>query len=198
MNNKGPLLRKYSIMLAMFILLAFQNVLADAENEIVIDGAVLKISETANSAAINIELNNSSHKVEAIIVENPKRLVFDIKVLSSKGGKNLNISSQLFKKVRIGLHRDKTRIVLDCNSEDISNLQNLSVGDKISFTVSGSSSPTEKIEKAIKPSPTPEISNKSNEKKLDKSEPIIDSEAGVVKEPPAKASPHPTPTASSE
>ena len=157
---------------------------ADSENEILIDGAKIEVSESSanDTASFNFTLNNPKNKVTAIIVDAPTRLVFDIEGLNSKGGKNLAISSDLFKKVRVGAHKDKTRVVFDCASNGISNVTDLSSGDKISFQISSSLNGRSGKSKS-------ELSTKPTNKEVTNSE---DSESGDTNETVATPTVPPT------
>lgn len=71
--------------------------------------------EEISSKKVKIKFNfeKKPKNISGFIVENPNRIVIDIFGLSSRTARNTNIELNKIKRLRVGIHQDKTRIVLD-------------------------------------------------------------------------------------
>ncbi len=78
------------------------------------DGYEMIISEIdENTLKVNLVFEKAPTEVTGFIVENPNRIVIDIFGMPSRTARGTNIDSNKLRKVRVGIHQDKTRIVLD-------------------------------------------------------------------------------------
>ena len=130
-------------------LLYTQNTFANSQNEFVLENVKILVDETSSEGVtISINTGEANQKVTAIFVANPARLVFDIMNFRPQSAKNLNINSPLFKKIRVGLHKDKTRLVFDCTNDELKKIIDTREGNNYSFKIASSRSnqPTKKTE----------------------------------------------------
>ncbi len=157
-----------SLLLLLVTLLFPLQAYAQTGSEIVLKDVKITLeNEDTGSVDINIQFSAKSYPIKTQIVENPTRLVFDIEGLVLGRGRNEQLNSKLFKQARIGVHRDKTRIVFDSNKKDLNNISENKAASGIVFTISNSKiespatsekeaaeAPKEEAKKDVTPEPT--------------------------------------------
>ncbi|HMO18258.1 MAG TPA: AMIN domain-containing protein [Oligoflexia bacterium] len=93
--------------------------------------AIVQIAE--DSLELKINFTDKTRKVEGFIVENPYRIVIDIEGAPSSIARSLKLDSKLVSRLRVGIHPDKTRIVLDSNTKNNIDIKEYPSGTKDSI-----------------------------------------------------------------
>ncbi len=99
--------------------------------------------------AIRSDQGISISEEDILVLENPNRLVVDLKDIASKAAKNIAVKSQFISAIRVGIHPDKTRIVLDIKARQNPSYQLKKVGKKgtmLELSFSGNQKVTEQVE----------------------------------------------------
>ncbi|MDC0358542.1 AMIN domain-containing protein [Oligoflexia bacterium] len=128
-------------------------------------GLVLKLVERASGFRVQIDSRNSgpisgAETLNAFAIENPVRLVIDLPAIKYAKSHKQAVAHKLISKVRIGVHADKIRVVIDItkNLEVTSALVSRGVGEipYIDFGFptlqAGQPKPTA-VENTVKPKP---------------------------------------------
>ncbi len=104
------------------LLLATSCFSQSIEKEIAFEGFNLKLIE--KNSQVHIELNGQQGplKTNSEIVPNPDRFLIDVLGVRSNTARSIGLDGELAKKIRVGIHRDKTRIVIDLQ-KDIDSLK---------------------------------------------------------------------------
>ena len=111
---------------------------------VTVEQLVLTITEDIGGKNLGISLKGSStSKADAFTVSDPGRIVIDLPSSALKRGKNIPPTGLTrVSLIRIGVHPDKVRIVLDLTSSELPSL-NLAKGDKrLDITASWNTSPS--------------------------------------------------------
>ena len=72
---------------------------------------------------ISMRANGSVNNYDDFVLENPKRLVVDLKGLAYKGKRNFSLPDGSVDRIRAGIHPDKVRVVVDFSASSSPNYQ---------------------------------------------------------------------------
>lgn len=145
--------RIFYLYLVALHLFASASVHAQHLNEVQIDGLKILVEELENgNLEFNFQFEEKSHTIQALLVENPTRIVFDIPGYALKGGKNIPLHSQIVKQVRIGVHKEKVRLVFDANTNTLKHIKKID-SDGLKYTVSSQSESSAAVENTKTPEP---------------------------------------------
>jgi len=114
--------------------------------EISFNGFNFKLSENSQGEIkASILFESTPSKVSGFIVDNPTRIVLDVEGVPSNTARNLTLQNNKISKIRVGIHNDKTRIVLD--SSILSGVTISQSGTAIApvFTISFGNLPAEEL-----------------------------------------------------
>lgn len=103
------------INLTTIFLLSSSNALAEQTlKEISFNGFKFKLTgNSENEIKVSLNFESTPSKVSGFIVDNPTRIVLDVEGVPSNTARNLTLQNNKISKIRVGIHNDKTRIVLD-------------------------------------------------------------------------------------
>lgn len=73
----------------------------------------IKVQNTSNVDKYHIGKTNYGKAYEANMIQNPQRLVLDLKGVKSLSNKNIFVGTDYVTSLRLGAHSDKTRLVFD-------------------------------------------------------------------------------------
>jgi len=118
-------------------------------------------SSTTNTFKLKIDSLSGSeklgHRINVLVIENPTRLVVDVAGVSSKAAQTVPVRNSKISALRIGVHPDKTRIVLDVGGDDAPEYE-ISEEGEIMFSFGGSAQKDENEDDLPRPLATPKKS----------------------------------------
>lgn len=129
-----------------------------------------------------------SRPPEVLVVENPTRLVVDVPGVPSKSASSVAVRDGTVKAIRIGVHPDKTRIVLDIAGSALPEHRVVGTG-VVEFSVAGAVEPLSEAAETPEPKATPTALPTALPK------PSMEPTARPTSTPTPQPSPSPKPTA---
>jgi hypothetical protein len=114
-------------------------------------------SSRANTFRLKIESlagrEDFAHRINILVIENPIRLVIDVAGVSSKASQSIPVKNSKISSLRIGVHPDKTRIVIDVTGIDAPEYE-ISDNGEVTFSFVGQSADSD-VEEPARPVATP-------------------------------------------
>lgn len=85
------------------------------QKEIAFEGFNFNLTENDSTVTINLNGKQGPLKIHAEVVESPTRFFIDVLGVASKTARSIDLKGQVIERIRVGIHKDKTRIVFDIN-----------------------------------------------------------------------------------
>lgn len=174
----------FVVLLVLFhtILFSSRSIAEETTKDIAFEGFKLSLKADESSSQISIEGTEGALKTHSELIKNPDRFFIDVLGVQSRTARSIDLNSGIIKRIRVGIHREKTRIVFDIR-DSVTNInfkeEDLSKPDtgefNYLFKLSGNASHQQQLAPETKEevtTPTPSPSPTPNTKLIDKEDAV--------------------------